>query len=128
MHDIGTFLGRYNPSQDGVWLLVDRGAVQGSIVIDGAGSANDAQLRWFIVSEDVRGRGWGDRLMSEAMRFCRTRFARVHLHTFAGLDAARRLYERHEFVLTDEQPTTAWGPAVLEQRFERIFKDAGVDH
>lgn len=128
MHDIGTFLGRYNPSQDGVWLLVDRGAVQGSIVIDGAGSANDAQLRWFIVSEDVRGRGWGDRLMSEAMRFCRTRFARVHLHTFAGLDAARRLYERHEFVLTDEQPTTAWGPAVLEQRFERIFKDAGLDH
>ena len=58
--------------------------------------------------------------MSEAMNFCRTRFASAYLHTFAGLDAARHLYEQHGFVLTDERPTTAWGPSVLEQRFKWI--------
>ncbi len=127
MHDIGAFLSRYNPSQDGIWLLVDDGAVQGSIVIDGGGSPDDAQVRWFVVSDRLRTRGLGDRLLSEALKFCSTRFARVHLRTFAGLEAARRLYERHAFVLTDEQPTTAWGPTVLEQRFERIFAHVGPD-
>jgi len=40
------------------------------------------------------------------------------LHTFAGLDAARHLYQQHGFALIDEHATTAWGPPVLEQRFE----------
>ncbi len=56
--------------------------------------------------------------MSAAMDFCRSRFGTVHLHTFAGLDAARHLYERHGFQLINEQPTTEWGPPVLDQHFE----------
>lgn len=117
--DIGAFLGRYDTERDGIWLLVDDGRVQGSIVIDG-GSAlpGTAQLRWFIVNEGLRGRAWGQRLMSVAMDFCRMRFASVHLHTFAGLDAARHLYERHGFQLINERPSTEWGPPVLDQHFE----------
>lgn len=120
LSDIGAFLSRYNAARDGVWLLVNGGRVQGSIVIDGGTEAGDsAQLRWFIVSDELRGRGCGKRLMAEAMEFCGTRFSRVYLHTFAGLDAARGLYQQHDFVLKDERPTTAWGPNVLEQCFER---------
>lgn len=117
--DIGAFLDRYDSARDGVWLVVEGGRVQGSIVIDAGGAPkNDAQLRWFIVSEEFQGRNLGQRLMSAAMDFCRPRFATVYLHTFAGLNAARRLYEHHGFRLTAEHPTTAWGPSVLEQRFE----------
>ncbi len=48
--DIGAFLDRYNAERDGIWLLVDGGRVQGSIVIDGGGDRVwSAQLRWFIV-------------------------------------------------------------------------------
>jgi uncharacterized protein YhfF/GNAT superfamily N-acetyltransferase len=116
--DIGAFLDRYDAARDGVWLIVDGGRVHGSIVIDaGNPPSEDAQLRWFIVCEELRGRGLGQRLMSEAMDFCRARFASVYLHTFAGLDAARHLYEQHGFVLINERPTTAWGPSVLEQHF-----------
>ena len=51
--DIGVFLDRYDAERDGIWLLVDGGRVQGSIVIDGGGRQRGAaQLRWFIVSED----------------------------------------------------------------------------
>ena len=118
--DIGVFLERYDGARDGVWLLVDGGRVHGSIVIDtGSRPSKDAQLRWFIVCEEMHGRGLGQRLMSEAMEFCRARFASVYLHTFAGLDAARHLYEQNGFVLINEKPTTAWGPSVLEQRFKR---------
>ncbi len=119
MSDIGAFLDRYDAARDGIWLLVDGGHVHGSIVIDGgAQPADSAQLRWFIVDEKLRGRGWGHALMSAAMNFCRARYRRVYLHTFTGLDAARRLYQQHGFVEIDEQATTAWGPRVLEQRFE----------
>jgi len=117
--DVGAFLGRYDAERDGIWLLVDSGRVQGSIVIDGGGPrSGTAQLRWFIVNEELRGRAWGQRLMSAAMDFCRTRFGAVHLHTFAGLDAARHLYERHGFQLISERPSTEWGPPVLDQHFE----------
>ena len=110
--DIGAFLDRYDAQRDGVWLVVDGGRVHGSIVIDGGGRRPDAaQLRWFVVSEELRGRDFGRRLMSAAMDFCRTRFTAVHLHTFAGLNAARRLYERHGFRLVGERPSTEWGPA-----------------
>ncbi len=117
--DIGAFLERYDGAHDGVWLLVDAGHVLGSIVID-AGSlpTGAAQLRWFIVSDKLRGRGLGQRLMSAAMHFSRARFDTVHLHTFAGLDAARHLYEQHGFRLISEQPSAAWGPIVLDQHFQ----------
>ncbi len=117
--DIGAFLGRYDSARDGVWLLVDGGRVHGSMVIDGGSQQPDAaQLRWFIVTEELRGRDFGHRLMSAAMDFCRTRFAMVHLHTFAGLDAARHLYEQHGFRLISERQSTEWGPPMLDQQFE----------
>ena len=125
LSDIGAFLARYDAARDGIWLLVDGGRVHGSIVIDGGTQmpasriAQSAQLRWFIVSDELRGGGWGQRLLATAMEYCRTRFAQVFLHTFAGLDAARALYAQHGFVLMDERPTDTWGPTVLEQRFER---------
>jgi len=90
--DIGAFVERYDAERDGIWLLIDGGRVHGSIVIDaGGGRAGGAQLRWFIVSEELRGQDLGQRLMSVAMDFCRTRFTTVYLHTLAGLDAARHL-------------------------------------
>lgn len=59
------------------------------------------------------------RLLGRAMGFCRERaFASVHLWTFAGLHAARKLYERNGFVLTEEVPGDGWGPAVTGQKFE----------
>ena len=120
MADIGKFLDRYDATHDGVWLVVEGGRFHGSLVIDAGGrpSKDAAQLRWFIVDDQLRGQGLGHRLLAQAMDFCRARFENVYLHTFAGLAAARHLYEQHGFRLVGEQPTTEWGPRVLEQRFE----------
>ena len=43
----------------------------------------------------------------------------VWLTTFAGLDAARALYERHGFRLVSESDIDQWSGGVREQRFER---------
>ena len=55
------FLDRYNAAHDGIWLVVDGGRVHGSIVIDGgAQPTGSAQLRWFIVDEELQATGWGN--------------------------------------------------------------------
>jgi len=120
MADIAGFLARFDSDRDGVWVAVDGGHVQGTIVIDG-GADDDprrAQLRWFIVADGLRGQGMGRRLLEAATAFAGRRYERVHLGTFAGLDAARHLYEDFGFRRTLERPSTQWGPEVLEQHWE----------
>jgi uncharacterized protein YhfF/RimJ/RimL family protein N-acetyltransferase len=120
MADVAEFLARYDAARDGVWVAVEGGRVLGTLVIDGgAGAAADtAQLRWFILGDALRGRGFGARMMAAAMDFAAARYRRVVLGTFAGLDAARRLYERFGFRMTLERTSTQWGPEVAEQHWE----------
>jgi len=112
------FCSRFDPARDGLWLLVDAGRIFGSIVIDGSDAAA-AHLRWYIVADELRGRGFGRRMVEAAMAFCRRAGHRsLYLTTFAGLDAARALYERQGFRLIDETDGETWGTRVREQRFE----------
>jgi N-acetylglutamate synthase-like GNAT family acetyltransferase len=114
------FMQRYDEGRDGLWLAVQDGRVEGSIAIDGTHAGTEgAHLRWFIVSDPLRGCGTGRRLLEKSLDFCRARgYERVYLWTFGGLAAARRLYEQCGFRLTRQQRGTQWGIEVDEQRFE----------
>jgi len=117
--ELGELASRFDPKRDGLWVATGGGDVVGGIVIDGAGAPETARLRFFIVADGHRGAGLGERLMRTALDFCRNAgYRSVYLTTFAGLDAARKLYERHGFVLTEEHPQRTWGEQVIEQRFE----------
>ena len=71
------------------------------------------------MSDAFRGKGVGTRLIRTAVDFCRgNNYHRVYLRTFAGLDAARHLYEKMGFKLVDQCPGTQSGTEVTEQRFE----------
>ena len=112
------FCSRIDPARDGLWLLVDAGRILGSIAIDGA-AAGGAHLRWFIVADEARGGDHGRPMLEAAMAFCRRAgHRRVHLTTFAGLEAARALYERQGFRRVSEAQGGTWGTTVREQRFE----------
>lgn len=117
--DLSAFLLRFDPARDGFWTAGQAGRVEGSIAIDGAhASTEGAHLRWFILSEALRGRGVGNRLMQEAVDYCRRReYARVFLWTFQGLEAARHLYEKFGFRLVEQLEGEQWGKRVLEQRY-----------
>ena len=118
--ELGSFMQDYDPTRDGLWLATAGDRIEGSVAIDGSRAFTDgAHLRWFIVAAPLRGKGVGKRLIRTAMDSCREHgYPKVHLHTFAGLDAARLLYEREGFKLVDEQQGSQWGTEVLEQRFE----------
>lgn len=117
--ELAEFLDRFDREQDGLWLLSDGGRIEGSIALDGRDAAAGAHLRWFIVAEGKQGQGCGDALLTAAIDCCRQRrYERVYLWTFAGLHAARHLYEKHGFRLAEERRGRQWGTEVLEQRFE----------
>jgi uncharacterized protein YhfF/RimJ/RimL family protein N-acetyltransferase len=121
--EFSEFVARFDPARDGLWLAVERGRVAGSIVLDGSEPAarahGHAHLRWFILADGMRGRGLGRRLLAQAMGFCRDRrMPLVYLNTFAGLDAARALYEQAGFRLVQEVEAQTWGRSMREQRFE----------
>jgi GNAT superfamily N-acetyltransferase len=118
--EIAALFNRYDAARDGFWTVSRAGRVEGSIAIDGLQGADAAaHLRWFILSDELRGQGIGRRLLATAVDFCRGRgYPRVELWTFEGLDAARRLYEQAGFRLLEQRRGAQWGIAVNEQRFE----------
>lgn len=121
--ELADFLGRFDATRDGLWIAVADGRIEGSIAIDGTRADSEgAHLRWFIVSDTLRGSGVGGELIGEAMRFCRERACpKVYLWTFEGLDAAKHLYEREGFTCLEERRGTTWGVEVTEQRFVRAL-------
>lgn len=121
--EFGEFIARFDPARDGLWLVVDRGRIRGSVVLDGSAlsRSGSAHLRWLVLGDELRGRGVGRRLVDTAMAFARhLKAARVHLNTFAGLDAARAVYEQAGFRLVQEVEAETWGRSMREQRFEWV--------
>ncbi|MCC6612642.1 MAG: GNAT family N-acetyltransferase [Anaerolineae bacterium] len=125
--ELAAFMNRFDAARDGAWFAHVDGRIAGAVFIDGARAADEgARLRWFILDEAYQGLGLGNRLMDAAMDFCREqRFRRVYLTTFAGLTAARHLYEKHGFRLCDEIDGTelTGNPALTEQVFEWVMGD-----
>lgn len=118
--ELSEFLKRFKESRDGFWAVLLDGRVEGSLIIDGIHSGTEgAHLRWFIISDELRGEGVGNQLIQTAISFCRSSgCGKVYLWTFEGLEAARHLYEKAGFKLVEEHKGTQWGTEVNEQKFE----------
>ncbi|MGA8181807.1 MAG: GNAT family N-acetyltransferase [Desulfobacterales bacterium] len=122
--ELSEFLKQFNEKRDGFWTVLADGRVEGSLAIDGIhAESKGAHLRWFIMSDALRGSGMGNRLIDIAIRFCRNRgYKKIYLWTFEGLNAARHLYEKNGFKLVEVHSGTQWGTEVNEQRFECCLK------
>ena len=102
-----------------IWLVEKDGKIAGSIAIVEA-SKDEAQLRWFLLHPDLRGKGIGRWLMDEVISFCKaSQYSCIYLWTESSLTAAARLYESSGFRLTEENTHELWGKVVTEQRYER---------
>ena len=118
--ELSEFLQRYDKSSDGIWIATVNGRVEGSVVIDGIHAENEgAHLRWFIISDALKGKGVGRKLINRAIDFCKSKgYKKTYLWTFEGLNAARHLYENAGFKLIKQQNGVHWGATVNEQYFE----------
>ncbi len=130
--ELAAFLGRFDPARDGVWVAKADKTVVGAIFIDGSDAAGEgARLRWFILDPAYQGQGLGNRLLEQAVAFCRERgFRRVYLTTFAGLNAARHLYEKVGFRLYQEEDGShlTGSASLVEQKFALDLANAAESH
>lgn len=119
--ELAEFVSRRDAEQDLFLAAYTPDGAVGSVIIDASGGGpRGAHLRWFIVAEEMQGKGLGAQLIGRAISFCDQRgYERIWLTTFAGLDAARSLYERNGFVLSEETEIDQWSGGVQEQIFER---------
>jgi GNAT superfamily N-acetyltransferase len=117
--ELAEFCVQFEEGRDGLWLAEDNDVIHGSVAIDGSHyQESGAHLRWFITSDETRGRGVGSQLLGVAMAFCQVRdYRKVYLWTFDELHAARHLYEKHGFQLARTQRGSQWGKEVNEQLF-----------
>lgn len=125
--ELAEFLARHDEGRDLFLAAYTPDGVVASVVVDvSGGGERGAHLRWFIVAEEMQGKGLGAELLGRAVGFCDgRRLERIWLTTFKGLDAARSLYERHGFVLVGEEASDQWSGGVLEQVYERAMPGTG---
>jgi N-acetylglutamate synthase-like GNAT family acetyltransferase len=100
-----------------LWVAELDGRIVGCIAIVAA-SAEVAQLRWFLVHPDARGRGLGKRLLDAAVGFSRDQgYRSIILWTVSALEAAAHLYRSAGFRKVEEKPGHGWGTDVVEEKY-----------
>ena len=115
----------YDPRRDRFWFCEHDGRIVGNLLLMHR-DEQTAQLRYYFLESDYRGRGLGKKLMELFMEFLRSRgYTSCYLWTTQEQEAATALYRRYGFRLTEEKPSTAFGKSLIEQRYEWNSKVAG---
>jgi ribosomal protein S18 acetylase RimI-like enzyme len=101
-----------------IWVVEAGEKVAGCIAIV-RNTEGVAQLRWFILTSETRGKGLGKRLMDEAVKYSwEAGYRRIILWTFSELETAIALYRRWGFVKTEEKAHHIWGRDLIEEKYE----------
>lgn len=107
--------------RDRLWIAEAGGEVIGSIAILHR-EGGEAQLRWFLVAPEARGRGLGRELLQGAVAFSRERgYERIFLWTLKHLAAACHLYTSAGFVRAAEKTHLLWGREITEERYDLLL-------
>ncbi|OPA26152.1 helix-turn-helix domain-containing GNAT family N-acetyltransferase [Bacillus cereus] len=109
----------YNSSGGELWIAEVDGERAGSIAIK-KDDKNTAQLRWFILDDRYQGLGIGTNLFETALGYCEEHnYKQIYLWTISTLNAARHLYAKYGFTMTEEKENIEWcGKKIIEERWD----------
>jgi DNA-binding MarR family transcriptional regulator/GNAT superfamily N-acetyltransferase len=100
----------HDPRLERTWIAELDGRPVGCVMCVRDDAPATARLRLLLVEPDARGLGIGDRLVGTLVDFAREAgYREVVLWTNDVLTAARRIYQRHGFVLVAEKPHRSFG-------------------
>ncbi|MGQ9693514.1 MAG: GNAT family N-acetyltransferase [Thermodesulfobacteriota bacterium] len=115
------FKNSFNPERDRLWLAEKGRSIIGSIgIVDQREGM--AQLRWFLVHPNYRGRGLGRNLLQKALDFCRqVPYSLIYLWTFSELKVAAHLYQSLGFQIKERITHQIWGRILTEEKYELLL-------
>jgi N-acetylglutamate synthase-like GNAT family acetyltransferase len=101
-----------------IWIVEKNSQIVGSIAIV-KHSESEAQLRWLILTKEVRGLGIGRQLLEKALNFCHeVGYHIVFLWTVSILESAAYLYSSYGFKKTEWKTHKIWGRELTEERYD----------
>ncbi|MET7702150.1 MULTISPECIES: bifunctional helix-turn-helix transcriptional regulator/GNAT family N-acetyltransferase [unclassified Streptomyces] len=113
---VADFAEDHDPHLERVWIAELDGRPVGCVMCVRDEAPGAARLRLLLVEPDARGLGVGDRLVDAVIEFARgVGYRELVLWTNDVLAAARRIYQRHGFVLVAEKPHRSFGRDLLGQ-------------
>lgn len=109
---------KWQPAFEKCWIAEVNGARAGSAFVVRK-SKTTAQLRLLILTADARGLGLGGKLTDECIAFAHaTGYKRLMLWTNSGLQAARAIYLKRGFKLTNSEPYQGFGHELVGETWE----------
>ncbi|WP_369246745.1 GNAT family N-acetyltransferase [Streptomyces sp. R41] len=113
---VADFAEDHDPHLERVWIAELDGRAVGCVMCVRDDAPGTARLRLLLVEPDARGLGIGDRLVEAVVDFARgVGYRDLVLWTNDVLSAARRIYQRHGFVLVSEKPHRSFGADLVGQ-------------
>ncbi|MFE9765526.1 GNAT family N-acetyltransferase [Streptomyces sp. NPDC005808] len=113
---VADFAEDHDPHLERVWIAELDGRRVGCVMCVRDDAPAAARLRLLLVEPDARGLGIGDQLVTAVRDFARgVGYHDLVLWTNDVLTAARRVYQRHGFVLVSEKPHRSFGADLVGQ-------------
>lgn len=111
------FYENFDSNKENIWIAEYEGNIVGFIALVKV-NEETAQLRWFLLEKEMRGKGIGSKLMSTLLNFAREKnYKNIYLWTVDFLDAARHLYEKFGFELEETKTSNIWGKRLTEEKW-----------
>ncbi|WP_328771420.1 bifunctional helix-turn-helix transcriptional regulator/GNAT family N-acetyltransferase [Streptomyces sp. NBC_00286] len=124
---VADFAEDHDPHLERVWIAELDGRPVGCVMCVRDEAPGAARLRLLLVEPDARGLGIGDQLVRACIEFARgVGYREMVLWTNDALTAARRIYQRHGFVLLAEKPHRSFGVDLVGQDW-RLDLHSGQD-
>ncbi|MFL9669162.1 GNAT family N-acetyltransferase [Variovorax sp. AB1(2024)] len=112
------FLLKFQPEWERCWIAELNGERVGAIFVVRK-SATVAQLRMLILTPGARGLGLGSKLVDECIAFARLKgYKKMVLWTNSCLTAARGIYAKRGFQLTQSEPHEGYGSPLVGETWE----------
>ena len=105
---------------EGFWCLADGNAVSGTVAVAKLDDTT-AELKALYVDKDLRGAGWGYKLLDTAVSFARDKgFARVVLDSMSKYEEAAKLYKRYGFTEISRYNVNEYADVFMELRLQHL--------
>jgi GNAT superfamily N-acetyltransferase len=115
------FVNTYDAQREHCWIAEMQGEQVGSIFCIRE-NEDVAKLRLLLVSPKMRGSGLGTLLVNECIRFARRAgYKKLTLWTSDILVEARKIYDKADFLLVEEERHRSFGHDLVGQNLELVL-------